>query len=160
MKKLHFIFSLLLIIELTNAQTNIITRERVLKVFEKEKDSFKEWYSCNNEDSYTKGDTIYLYNNADYYLQDWKCTQLVQLKFTANDTFNENEFGFNNLEKKASILEMGLSKMEVVAQDDSVFIYKYYNQKLVDKFYVKELNEIYLNDKKFKSTQIKLIRIH
>jgi len=160
MKKVILFIFLIMAVHSITAQTEKINQKAVLDVFEKENDSFKDWYSCNNNDAFFKSDTIALYNNADYYLQDWKCTELIQLKFKTNAAFNQTSFGFNNAAKTASLSENGLFEIKITTKNDSVFIDKYSSEKLIDKFYVKELTEFPLNDKRYKSKKISLIRQH
>lgn len=153
---------LIIVSQFSFAQNEKLTQKKITRLFKEDKNNnYKDWFSCNLDNTFYKSDTIYLYDNVDYFLEDWKCKKFIRFRFNTKKSFSQCEYAFyGSISTVSEITKKDLYKMKVTTENDSIFINKYFNNELVVKFYVKELSEFQLTDAKYKSKKLILIKIH
>lgn len=132
--KYIFIFTLSITSILSCYAQNNISKKNLKKLLkiESEYDS-KVWTICNSNST----DTIQLYSSINYFYQSESCCEFIQWNFYKKNKIREEQI---QVCKEPSIRKVTTEKdyysIKIEKKDDNLYLDKYHNKKLVNRYRV------------------------
>ncbi len=144
------------------------TKNQLLKIFRSsiQQDSRSKidigsnpWYICNRDSSFFKSDTIYLFNNINYFYKKNNCCDLVVWTFYKTKSFIQSENQICREPATAKVTTNNDFYSLTLSNRDNLLILKIFQQgKIIDEFFAPEIKNVDIVWNGQKSNRITLVR--
>ena len=137
--KYIFIITLSIVTVLSCYSQNDISKKNLKKLLKIEHgDDSKVWTICNSNST----DTIQLYSSINYFYQSKSCCEFIQWNFYKKNKIREEQI---QVCKEPSIRKVTTEKdyysIKIEKKDDNLYLDKYHNKKLVNRYRVLSITE-------------------
>ena len=117
------------------------------------------WLICNKDSNFFKADTLYLFDNINYYYQPENCCDFVGWTFYKGNAFVQRDIQICNEPPTAKILKDKDFYTTKVEEDNNEIVLKVYRKKqLLDTYAAIDFRVVGLSQKNQKSNQLTLVR--
>lgn len=137
--KYIFIFILSIVSVLSCYAQNDISKKNLKKILKIEQgDESKVWTICNSNST----DTIQLYSDMNYFYQSKSCCEFVQWNFYKNNKIREEQIQVCKEPSTGKVTtEKDYYSIKIEKEDDNLYLDKYHNNKLVNRYRVLSITE-------------------
>jgi calcineurin-like phosphoesterase family protein len=120
----------------------------------------KEFIICNTNNGFSKNDTLYLISDINYFYQSNSCCEFIEWKFQNEKLMSENEFQICREPASAKVFnDKNIFKIKIEQEKENVYLLRYQNLKLLDKFLVASLSTTQLANTEKTYSTLKLIKV-